>query len=127
MANRLRGEVDFVALDKTWTLRLSMNDLIALQEKLGFGDDDDAFLTQLGQIRGMKRLRTIVHVALAGRQPDITEQQAGDIITEVGFQKVFGLVTESLKWSMPDPEPAGAEGGKASPGATTSTLPPVQD
>jgi hypothetical protein len=124
MANRFKGEVDFEAQGKSWVLRLGMNDLIELQEALGYGEDDDKFLRELGQMRGMKKIRKIVFIALRGLQADVTEQVAGDIVTELGFQKIVGLVSEALKWSMPDPQ-GGKDSGKArSPGVTSSsTLP----
>jgi hypothetical protein len=132
MANKFKGEVDFEAQGKNWVLRLGMNDLIELQEKLGIEEDDLAkFFFQLARSMGrsMKKTRTAITVALKGNQPETTEETAGEIITELGFKRTGDLLAEAIKWAMPDP-PEGGEKDKGkgrSPGASTSTTQPALD
>ena len=124
MANRLKGEVAVEVGGRTVVFRLGINELIDLQEALGLKDDDERFLASLDNLRSLRKLRAAVKVAVSTEQPDITDKQAGDIVTELGFARVGEIIAEALYLAMPDKSqaPQGAKGkaGAASPGARPS-------
>lgn len=133
MANRLKGEIDETlppelegAAGLTVRFRLGMNELINLQEALGYGDDDERFMAEVDSgkaFRGLKRIRTAVLHALLKHQPEMTQERAGEIVTLLGPDRVGELLTEAMKWAMPEPaESKGQKRGKgaASPGAPSS-------
>ena len=129
MANRLKGEIAVEVGEgeskRTLIWRLGNNELIGLQDELGMKDDDERFLATIDKPGSFRRLRTIVLWALRYGQPDITEVQAGDIVTELKIPRVRKLIDESLTWAMPEKSdtPAGPPKGKgaaASPGALPS-------
>jgi hypothetical protein len=123
MANKLRGEVEIKVgsegAQKTLVLRLGMNELIELQDELGYKDRDEEFLEDLKSghaLRSLKRTRTALRRALLHRQPDTTDEMAGDVITEIGVPRTNTLLSEALRWSMPDRElssPGKGEGRSA--------------
>jgi len=132
MANRLKGEIAVEVGEgeskRTLIFRLGINELIGLQDAIGMKDDDQRFMIAMSDPsswKSFKRLRAAVKAALVRNQPDTTDQDAGDVITELGFDKVGELIEEALVWAMPDKSdtPAGPPKGKdaaASPGTLPS-------
>lgn len=105
------GEAAFEACGRTWVLKLGLTELIALIERLKYAGDEDEFLGDLlrHQIDKPTVMRTVVHHALQGRQPDATEEQAAEIVTDLGVERMGALLVESLKWAMlTTPAPAAA-------------------
>lgn len=125
MANYLKGEVAIVVDGKSLTFRLGVNEMISIQNGLGFADDDAKFLAALTNLRSFRAVRTIIHAGLQRDQPDLTEEQAGDIVTELGMARVAEVISEALRWAVPEKKPgSGAEkkGGRGRPsdGPTSS-------
>lgn len=128
MANKLKGEVEVEVGDgekkRTLVFRLGINELIGLQEALGMGDDDEKFLATLDRLRvSLRKLRIGVRAALLCHQPDTTEEQAGEIITELGFRRVGEIFDQALRWALPEPAGAGAGHSKGKGGAAASPGP----
>jgi len=129
MANRLKGEVAVDVGDgegrKTLIFRLGINELIGLQDALGMKDDDERFLATIDRPGSLKRLRAFAKAALLHHQPDTTDDQAGDVVTQLGIPKLRKIIDEAVSWAMPDKSdtPSGVTKGKgaaASPGALPS-------
>ena len=132
MANRFKGEIAVEIGEgegkRTLIFRLGINELIGLQDAIGMKDDDQRFMVAMcdpGSFKSFRRLRAAVKAALIRDQPDTTDQDAGDVITELGFDKVGELIEEALAWAMPDKSgtPSGVTKGKgaaASPGPLPS-------
>lgn len=129
MANRFRGEIAVEVGEgvtrQALIWRLGNNELIGLQDALGMKDDDERFLLTIDKPGSFKRLRTIGFWALKHGQPEITEEQAGDYITELGVPRVRKLIDESLMWAMPDksdaaPGPVKGKADAALPGPLPS-------
>jgi len=127
MANRLKGEVAVELGDgegrKTLIFRLGINELIGLQEALGLKDDDERFLTSLDNLRSLRKMRAAVKAALVHGQPEITDEQAGDVITNLGFRRVGEIIAEALMWALPDKSQA-SQGAKGKAGAASPGPPP---
>ena len=129
MANRHHGEIPVEIGEgpdkRTLIWRLGNNELIGLQDALGMNDDDERFLLTIDKPGSFRRLRAIAFWALKYGQPEITEDQAGDIVTELGIPRIRKLIDQALEWAMPDKSdtPSGATKGKdvaASPGPLPS-------
>ena len=127
MGNPYQGEVDFELGGKTHTLRYGVNEHIAVQAALGIEDDAeywDIIGTRLSI--SLRALRTIALHGLRATEPELTEIEAGNYLTELGTYEMVRLVSEALVWSLPNRgKEAGAadkKGGKARPsGGPTST------
>ena len=122
--NKYRGEASFEACGKSWSLRLGNNELVQLQDLMEFAEDkEEEFLAELGNIKGPRAVRKRLHQILSLSNPEITPDQVGDIVTELGVPQVGKLIQEALRWCMPDAEPKdGAKEGKgksASPGSAS--------
>lgn len=122
MANHERGEVEFEAQGKAWILRLGINELISAQNAVGLADKDEEFLQALDNLSGsFRRMRAVVYHGLKGQHPDVTELQAGEIITAIGRFKMAGFIVIALRWALPEAAPGSQEGGGGRPsGGPTS-------
>jgi hypothetical protein len=110
MANHLKGEVVLEAGGEKLTFRLGVNEMIRIQDALGLAEDDAKFLGALSNLRSFKAVRTIVHSGLLRDQPETTEEQAGDVVTELGMGRVAEVIQQALRWAMPEKKPsAGGE------------------
>ena len=119
MANKPKGEIQFEALGEQYILRLGVNDLIAVQDALGMGEDDAAFLERIGRLLGLKSLRTIAWkgVRLTNGE-EITEELAGEIVTELGIEGFGQKIAEAIRWAWPDAK--AKKGGEAKKGKAGS-------
>lgn len=112
MPNHLRGEVEVEAGGRKLTFRLGVNEMIRIQDALGLADDDAKFLLALSNLRSFKAVRTIVHSGLLRDQPDTTEEQAGDVVTELGMMRVGEVIEQALRWALPEKKPGGERRGE---------------
>ena len=127
MANHLKGEVEVSALGKSLTFRLGVNEMLEVQNALGLADKDDAFLAVFDsdRLRNLKTVRTIAFHGLRRDQPDITEQEAGDLVVEVGLLKFGEIIREALRWALPEKDEETRDGApRPSPGPSSSSTRP---
>ena len=117
MANKLAGEVEFEAGGKKHVLRLDVNALIAAQAAMRIEDDEAFWGLLMNKLTGsLIGYRTIVYHGLKETEPDITEAEAGQIITLYGSQKMLAVVAEAIKWALPEQKEAGpGKGDKPRP------------
>lgn len=124
MANKHAGEIAYkVEPDgKEYVFRLGLNEMVSLQEKLAIGDDDlDKFFAALVSKRTLKTLRLICHHMLLAKQPDITEVEAGELLTQIGVTEFnSSIVPEVLKWALPEKREVTATAAKGKEGASGS-------
>ena len=52
----------------------------------------------------MKFMRSVFRAALSGDRPDISDRDAGEIMSELGLPEAARLIGEVIKASMPDQE-----------------------
>jgi hypothetical protein len=117
MANNLRGEVEIKASGGLLIFRLGINEMISVQNDLGLAEDDQGFLNTLDNMRSLKKIRTIVLNGLKRDHPAFTEEMAGDLITELGIERMVEIIKQALRWALPDKEAADTpkKGGKPRP------------
>lgn len=119
MANPLRGEVDLVAGDKTYVLRLGTNALVEIETVLG-GMDFGEIVTSLAS--GHNRatvLRAVLWGALRRNHPDLSLFDAGDLIDDYPAE-IGKAIGDVIKLAMPD-APKGAGGNPRKPAGGTGT------
>ena len=116
MANSERGEIDVKVGEKTYVFRLGINELISLQRALGLQDEDiQEFFQRLGGDLTLEKLRTVVFHGLKRAQPEVTEDDAGDVIDSIGISGVAPLIIESIKLGAPIADPDAKRAGKPRP------------
>lgn len=115
MANKERGEVDLVistkdpegkAVTKTYAFRLRTNEFVRLEQMLGV--KGPAMITLLARSMGFREMRAVLRAGLSASEPDLTDDQAGDLLDSIGFTRVAELINEALSLALPE--------GKGTPG-----------
>jgi len=120
MGNKLKGQVTFEAQGKTWCLEFTPNAFCALEDATGKG--------AMAFIAGLERAATDLHVSdvrvlfwagLADGAPDLTLQQAGGLMRDLGgMTGAMALVERALGLAMPDADAGKAEKPGKTPGKT---------
>lgn len=125
MANNLRGEVEVQAGGRKVVFRLGVNEMIALQNDLGLAGKDEEFGRVIAESSGFVNPRLVIFHGLRLRQPEITLEEVGDVMTELGRTRWEAVILEGLRWALPEKEQAPADpkkGGKPRPsGGPTSS------
>ncbi|MEF2551989.1 hypothetical protein VQ042_11560 [Aurantimonas sp. A2-1-M11] len=101
MANDLRGEVEFDALGKKWTMRLGNGAVRSIEAKTGLafpaigkalGDEETARI---------ELFTTVFMGSLQGRHPDITMEDCDDIIDDIGQEHAGVLIGQAFERMQP--------------------------
>lgn len=101
MANHLKGEVDLVAGETTYTLRMSINEIAQLETLLDMGVMEiSALLGETSNPR-LGAWRAALWASLQCHHKGISLEDAGDIIAVAGFANVMGKVGEALTAAFP--------------------------
>jgi hypothetical protein len=105
MANLNRGEVAHTFGDVEYVLRIATNEWCALEEE--FGKTTDEILAEFSDMLDkeklrMKMVRTLFRAALVGRCPDVTEEKAGELMSDMGLIEAAALLGRVIKASMPE-------------------------
>lgn len=117
MANPHRGEVAFDAGGITYTLSYSVNALCELESELGDGVTQVAEMMSDPDKMRMTSARAVFCVGLHDHHPDVTREEAGTLMTEIGLVKAIGLIAEAFALAFP--EPTGPLGKRRSASAGT--------
>lgn len=113
MANPVKGEVPFEVEGKAYKLVLDFNALCEVEDVLGAGGMD---------LARPKAIRAIFWASMLRYQPNVTVQEAGDLIGALGLEEAGRIVAEAMNCSGlagGDGE-AAANPQKASRAASTS-------
>lgn len=110
MSNPLTGEVDFPVGDKVYRLRLSINELIEVEDLLGIGIVQIANMFADEEQLKAGNVRAVLWGALREHHPDVDLLGAGRIMTEARLQPTIDFVGRALQASFPK-----AEGGAKNP------------
>lgn len=90
MANPVKGEVAFDVEGRAYKLVLDFNALCEVEEVLGAGGMD---------LARPKAIRAIFWASMLRFQPDVTVQEAGDLIGLMGLEKAGTVVAEAMNRS----------------------------
>lgn len=119
MANPLKGEVDLVAGDATYTLRMSINEIVQLETLLDKGVMEISALLSDPENMRLGMWRAALWAALQAHHKGTTLDDAGDIIGIATLPVVMAAVGEALQSAFPPSEPeAKPSPRKASRGGT---------
>jgi len=94
------GKKLFEALGATWTLAFDVNALCRIEDRLGIESAQD-FQRTLQKSLSFRKLRTLF---CCGLSPVATEDQAGEIMQELGMDAVIAMITETIQAAFPDPK-----------------------
>jgi len=104
MHNPVKGEVGFMVDDERYVLVFSINALCALEDALDMSVSDIGARMTAGM--RMSFLRTVFWAGLIDRRPDLTEREAGDILTAVGAAEAGSLIAQAFTAAFPKAEAA---------------------
>lgn len=95
MTNPVKGEVTFVSNDKTYTFKLGTNAQVMLEQKVKMPMSKFLKQDRLEDL-GIADLRLIFWAGLF-RQHQLTEDEVGDIIDDIGPGKVSEIFLEAFE------------------------------
>lgn len=136
MANLHRGQIAETIDGKRYVFRLGANEWAELEEELGkdFSALVNDFYTNAaaGDI-SMKVLRSYFRAALSEFDPDITDTEAGKMMSDVGMMRAAEIIGRVIAAGMPDDMKGDAEANPQKPAArgkggrrsTKAGLPPA--
>lgn len=107
MANSQRGEVSATIRDETYILRIATNEWCSLEDEHGKNTDEliSGFFQMIAAGKlNMALVRSFFRASLAGSRPDITHQEAGTIMSEIGLVEAGALLGKVIAASMPEPD-----------------------
>jgi hypothetical protein len=105
MPNPLKGEVALVAGETTYTLRLSINEIVQLEDLLDKDVTEISALLMSPNPR-LGAWRSALWAALQYQHKGTTLEDAGEIIAVAGLPSVMGKVGEALQAAFPTSEPS---------------------
>lgn len=118
MPNPLRGEVELRAGDKTYTLRLSTNALVTAETLLDKGVAEIGDMLSDPSSFRLGTARALLFAGLHERHPDLSLEDAGEIIGEVGIAGAVEKLGESMAAAFPkaDGKPRPRKAGQSGTG-----------
>lgn len=105
MTNSSRGSVALQAADKAYKVSFSVNALCELEDAFGVS------VQQIGAIfdkdASMKDVRKLARCALSDHHPEITEKDAGLVVTEAGLPVFMDAVQKAFQITFPEAKGTG--------------------
>lgn len=116
----MRG-LSFEAAGKTYLLRFDINALCRLEDKTG--KNIDAVADMLQPKDGIPRMRDLRLMFWAGLGGKMTEEKAGDILSDLGLERGSQLLGQAFEAAFPQIGDAAATGdqGAGDTGNVTGT------
>lgn len=111
MANPHRGDTDIQAGDRSYTLCFSSNAVCEMEEH--FDRPIAEIGTMLDAGARFSDLRAVFWHGLRRHHPDLSLEDAGDVMDEVGQDKVGEAIGTAFQRAFPQAK--GAAGGRARP------------
>lgn len=105
MTNQTRGIISLPYNGENLQLRIAANEWCELEDEHGKGTDD--ILAQFGAMLDSKKLdmrflRSFFRAALSGAKPNITHEEAGAVMTDIGLVKAGEVIGKVIAASMPE-------------------------
>ena len=95
MTNPVKGEVRFEAGGKAYVFKLGTNAQVLLEKKTGMSMSKYLKADRLEEL-GASDVRMIFWAGLTRSHPELTEEIVGDLIDEIGPDRVAGIFTEAF-------------------------------
>lgn len=89
--NRRRGETAMGA----YTLVYSFNAMCLLEDETGLKTGE--IIQQMQDGVGLKQLRTFIWAGLQEKHPDFSQEDAGDVIDEVGIEPAMASLQQAIE------------------------------
>jgi len=102
MTNIARGAVTFEAGGRTYTLSYSVNALCELEIALGEGIGQLAARLADPDNLKVNVLRTFVWGGLRDHHAELTEEDAGRLMTEIGLSRAISIVLQAFLAAFPE-------------------------
>src|SRR5262245_53255773 len=99
MANPLKGEVSFEANGRRYIFVLGTYGLAALQRRSGMSTA--AFFNRQKTEFGMDDILAIVWCGLQRHHKSITEEEASDVIDQLGQERIGEIISEGISLAFP--------------------------
>ena len=100
----MKGEVIFEADGRSYTMLFSINAICNLEENLGKTINQISESLQNTETMRMSLARSVFRAGLSDLHPKTTEKQAGEIITNLGFQPAMDLINKAFSLTFPSEE-----------------------
>lgn len=105
MANSRRGSVALQAGERAYTVSFSVNALCELEDAFGVS------VQNIGAIfdhdASMKDVRKLARCALSDHHPEITEKEAGQVVTDAGLPMFMETVQKAFQLAFPEAKGTG--------------------
>lgn len=112
MANAQRGEVSFPAIGREWTIKLGTNALCEVEGALGKTISEIGRLMEDPERVTLSALRVFIRAGLRAKHPDVTLEDVGNIIDDLGMAEAATLIGNANVLARPEAE-TGANPPKA--------------
>lgn len=115
MANRNNGEVSITIDGKVYTMVMTINAMVALEDLFSTPQKSMTFqeVSELAEQGSMKHLRALLWAVLQDHHPEIEIGQVSDLVKKAGGLGVFTVkLLEMLKATQADPKDLEALGIK---------------
>ena len=127
MSNSKRAAVTFDTEAGERSLRFTTNAMVRYQDKMDEPVWDGMTALYRSNASDFRRLRTIFWAAVS-HDADVSQEEAGDLIDEIGLETAFRLISKAFDLAFPtskasDKETSGGNGKapkKTAKGATSS-------
>lgn len=117
MAKTAKGEVPLEIDGQSYKLRLSINEIVDLENELDKSVNEIAdMLSDAAKLR-MGTIRSVFRAALKGGGHDLSAEDTGELLAKLGAAEGISALGETFAQSFPEPEgdaespPATGQGG----------------
>lgn len=101
--NPLRGEAAFRVGAETWKLLIDVNAFCEIEADTGLGVN--ALIQEIQKNPSFTTVRAVICGMLQANHPGTTKKQAGDLISNAGFEVAMAAMVKAIKQAMPEAKP----------------------
>ena len=116
-----RGAVEFSAGGKMRVLRLAANEICGLEQRFDCGIQELAGMLQDGGKLRLSQIRCVFAFGLSDGGKPMNDEDAGEIMNEIGIETASQLIGEAFAAAFPAPATAKGGGGGAGQNPTKAT------
>lgn len=101
--NPVKGEVTFQSGDKIYVFKLGTNAQVLLESRTGMSMAKYLKADRIEEL-GSRDIRLIFWAGLTRNHPDLTEENVGDLIDDLGVERVGDIFLEAFESAKPKTE-----------------------